>query len=210
MDDALPWAPLVALVPLGILGLRRAGRAVLWAGLPLLALGYTFHTVYLSQYAVAAAPATIFAVLCGAWVVAQSLRPKIAGATMLVLSCVLLAAAISALPEVTGSRNDDFEEPQSLRAVDRALAPLATAPSIVLFRFGPGANPLAEPVYNADVAWPDDARVIRAHDLGDAANRRLMGYYASRQPERRVYRYDRGAAKDPLTYLGTVRELVSR
>lgn len=210
MDDALPWTPLAALVPLGLLGLRRPGRAVLWAGLPLLALGYTFHTVYLSQYAVAAAPATIFAVLCGAWAAAEWLRPKVAGATTVVLSGVLLAAAVSALPEVTGSRNDDFEEPQSLRAVDRALAPLATPPSIVLFRFGPGANPLAEPVYNADVAWPDDARVIRAHDLGDAANRKLMEYYASRQPERRVYRYDRTATAEPLTYLGTVRELARR
>ena len=80
----------------------------------------------------------------------------------------------------------------------------------MLFRFGPGANPLAEPVYNADVAWPDDARVIRAHDLGDAANRKLMEYYASRQPERRVYCYDRTATADPLTYLGTVREMARR
>jgi hypothetical protein len=207
MDDALPWVPLVALIPLGLLGLRGPGRAALWAGLPLLALGYTFHTVYLSQYAVAAAPATIFAVLCGAWGTAAMLRPKVGGAVTVVLSCVLLAAALSALPEVTGSRTDDFEEPEQLRAIDLALGRLADAPSIVLFRFGPGANPLSEPVYNADVAWPDDAPVIRAHDLGDAANRRLMAYYAGRQPERRVYRYDRAATVDPLTYLGTVREL---
>jgi 4-amino-4-deoxy-L-arabinose transferase-like glycosyltransferase len=217
MDDALPWLPLLGLIPIGLLALRRPGRAALWAGLPLLALGYTFHTVYLSQYAVAAAPATIFAVLCGAYAASRSLRPAAAAADFgelsravtAVLSCVLLAAAVSALPEVSGSRTDEYEGAVELRRIDRALAPLADAPSIVLFKFGPGANPLAEPVYNTDVAWPDDARVIRAHDLGDAANRRLMAYYAARQPGRRVYRYDRTAnAAEPLTYLGTVRELV--
>lgn len=209
MDDALPWAPLVALIPLGLLALRTPGRAALWAGLPLLALGYTFHVVYLSLYAVAAAPATIFAVLCGVYVASRSLRPAAAGAVTAVLSCVLLAAAVSALPEVSGSRTDEFEGAEPLRRIDRALAPLADAPSIVLFRFGPGANPLAEPVYNTGVAWPDDARVIRAHDLGDAANRKLLEYYAARQPERRVYRYDRTAdVAEPLTYLGTVRGLV--
>jgi hypothetical protein len=207
MDDALPWVPLVALVPIGLLALRVPGRAVVWAGLPLLALGYTVHTVYLSHYAVAAAPATIFAVLCGARAAAGTFRPKLAGAVTAVLSSVLLAAALSAMPEVTGSRTDEYEGAEMLRVVDRALAPLAEAPSIVLFRFGPGANPLAEPVYNADVAWPDDARVIRAHDLGDGANRKLLEYYAGRQPDRRVYRYDRAAPADPLRYLGTVREL---
>jgi hypothetical protein len=211
MDDVLPWAPLVALIPVGVLALAgRPGRAVVWAGLPLLALGYTFHTVYLSHYAVAAAPATIFAVLAGAWAIVGAMPgARAAGAAGVVLSALLLTAAVTAFPEVTGERADEFETAQELRAIDRATAGLADAPSIVLFRFGPGANPLVEPVYNADVGGPDDAGVTRAHDLGDAADARLMAYYATRDPGRRVYRYDRSAVVtgERLRYLGTVGEL---
>ena len=56
-----------------------------------------------------------------------------------------------------------------------------------------------EPVYNTDVAWPDDATVIRAHDLGER-NRELIGYYARVSPGRWVYLYDKSTGE--LTNLG--------
>jgi hypothetical protein len=55
-----------------------------------------------------------------------------------------------------------------------------------------------------ETAWPDDARVIRAHDLGEM-NSKLFAYYAGKAPERVVYRFDE---KDgSLTRLKTVAEM---
>ena len=58
-----------------------------------------------------------------------------------------------------------------------------------------------------ETAWPDDATVIHAHDLGPR-NIEIYRYYAARQPERAFYLYDRG--NDTITYLGTARELAAR
>jgi hypothetical protein len=77
----------------------------------------------------------------------------------------------------------------------------------VLFRYpADGGNPHEEPVYNAKVARPDDARHVRAHDLGDR-NVELYRYYAARQPDRVVWLYDR--ASDRLRPLGPVTELAT-
>ena len=65
-----------------------------------------------------------------------------------------------------------------------------------------------EVVYNTDVAWPDDAPVIRAHDLGADRNAALYRYYAQRQPDRMVYRFDR--ATNALVRLGNVVDLAYR
>ncbi|MDB5319791.1 MAG: hypothetical protein JWN40_1422 [Phycisphaerales bacterium] len=211
LDDALPWTPLAAFIPMGILALRRAGALTFWLGLPLFVLAYTCHTVYLSHYVVAIAPAVIFAVLAGAWAMAAAFRAGAGGAVSVVLSAVLLSAAVTAFPEVSGSQDgDDFEGSEYLRSIDRKLDGLADRNSLVLFRFGEEDNPLVEPVYNSGVAWPDDARVIRAHDLGNVANLKLFEYYARRDPSRRVYRYDRARDVDALQYLGTVQELAAR
>ena len=78
----------------------------------------------------------------------------------------------------------------------------------MLFRYANQANIVLEPVYNIDVAWPDDARAVRAHDLGDALNAKLFLYYAAYQPDRAVYRYDRG--DETLTHLGSVAELAAK
>ena len=64
---------------------------------------------------------------------------------------------------------------------------LPHTPAVVLFRYAPGKdNPHIEPVYNTDVAWPDDAPVIRAHDLGPRRNIEIFRYY----PERAFYSCD--------------------
>ena len=62
--------------------------------------------------------------------------------------------------------------------------------SILLIRFGPESVPEWELVYNIHDSWPDDAKVIRAHDFGER-NIELYRYYAERQPDRMVYRFDR-------------------
>jgi hypothetical protein len=89
----------------------------------------------------------------------------------------------------------------SLRAIDKQLAELPHRPAIVLFRYSPKIAPDLEPVYNADVTWPDDAPVIRAHDRGEK-NIDLYRYYAQCQPDRWVYLYDR--ISGTITELGPV------
>ncbi len=59
-----------------------------------------------------------------------------------------------------------------------------------------------DPVYNDTVAWPDDAKIIRARDLGPEKDRDIFRYYAQRQPARVFYIYDpdaRAAGRYPLT-----------
>ena len=47
-----------------------------------------------------------------------------------------------------------------------SMAPLGGLKGL-LVRFGPQSVPDWEIVYNIETPWPDDARVIRAHDLGE-------------------------------------------
>jgi hypothetical protein len=70
----------------------------------------------------------------------------------------------------------------------------------------PMLSPHDEPVFNTDVAWPDDAAIIRAQDLGDR-DIELYRYYAARQPDRHIYLFDRGLGR--LSYLGTAAEVAA-
>jgi hypothetical protein len=100
--------------------------------------------------------------------------------------------------------------PPTAPQISRVLATLEKKPAIVLFTFNPETDDThAEPVYNTDTPNPDDAPVIRAHDLGPDRNQVLFRYYASKSPHRHIYRYDRSkhGTPDALTYLGTAKEL---
>jgi len=97
--------------------------------------------------------------------------------------------------------------------VNRRLAKLPQKPAVVLFRFDPKSYHYhADLVYNDSVAWPDDALIVRARDLGEQENWKLYRYYAQRQPDRIFYIYDPCAASgtDPLSApLGTARQLAA-
>jgi hypothetical protein len=98
------------------------------------------------------------------------------------------------------------------RPANRLLANLPITPAVVLFRFDPRVESFHDdPVYNDGVAFPDDATVIRARDLGPEKNRDLIHYYARHQPDRVFYIYDpdaRYAGQNPLSPpLGTARDL---
>ena len=86
---------------------------------------------------------------------------------------------------------------------------------MILFQYHPelpqtGDNSCKiEPVYNTSVAWPDDAPIVRAHDLG-SRNIELIRYYAEHQPQRTFYLFDRGNLADPMHRLGTAQELANR
>jgi hypothetical protein len=85
--------------------------------------------------------------------------------------------------------------------------------AVILFRYTrPAANVVEwinrEPVYNTDVAWPDDAPVIRAHDLAPERNREIIAYYAKRQPDRFFYRWNWTTGE--VEELGTAADLAAR
>jgi hypothetical protein len=204
----LPAPILLVLLFGGIPLLWRNVRWTLALQPPLFALAYAFYLQLLPHYVIAAAPAMILMTLCGAKIMGQKIAP--------VLMLLILAMSIAAMPEITGHTDDPQPVPE-FRIVQEDVPRLAGPNSIVLYRFDPSVCSFHnEPVYNWDVAWPDDASVIRAHDLGER-NIELYRYYAERQPTRKIYRFDRGALYRlrrgeplPLVYLGTAAELAKQ
>jgi hypothetical protein len=191
---ATPFPLLAILLPVALISRRRAlfSPLLLFVGL------YIFYTFFFPHYTIVAAPVVIAGILIGAAEMSV-LHPKIRTAVVLFIA----AAAIAALPQLDPTMRDDLFDAPLLRAADAKLAAL-TDPSIVLFVYNPVRNVDEEPVYNSDVAWPDDAPVIRANDLG-LQNPQLFRYFADRQPQRRIYRFNE--ADYSLTYLGTAQEL---
>jgi hypothetical protein len=203
---ALPSPLLIALLPVGLLGLAERKRWVVWlALLPFLAL-YASYSFFFPHYAVAIVPAVIVNLLAAKAVLRRT-WPAVAGPVGLAFTLGVAAMAVAALPELNPSRRDQWFDAPLLRTVDHDLAGIDRKPAIVLFKYDPERLVPVEPVYNTETAWPDDATVIRAHDLG-AENARLFAYYAKRSPDRAVYRFDE--AEETLEYLGTVSELSKR
>ncbi len=208
-EDSLPNPLLIILAPIGLIALSINRR---WVAVAFL-LGffgvYAFYPFFLDHYAVVALPAIFLLVLAGGDRLTRALGStatplRIAGAL-----CII-ALTLTALPQLRRNPDPDmWATAATMRAYDAALKPLAGKPSIVLFHFDPEKSDVhCEPVYNITTAWPDDARVIRAHDLGPR-NVELYRYYAARAPDRAIYRYDRGkdGQPDALEYLGTARDL---
>jgi hypothetical protein len=111
-------------------------------------------------------------------------------------AALAVAASVTALPEVNrfmptpGKPGDGMLEGTELSAIREALEVAIERPAVVMFGPRPPAARFKEPVYNTDTAWPDDAAVVRARDLGPAQNPEIVGYYAARQPERTFYHYE--------------------
>jgi hypothetical protein len=192
----LPNPLLAALIPVGILGLFDRRRRVLAAIALLFLLLYALSVSYQQHYLMVDVPGVLFLALLG---LEQIRRCWPRQSVMLVL--IVAAMSVGAMFQ-TDTIN--WSPWMDLVRIENKLATLPPDPAIVLFRYHP-FNPAVniayhEPVYNTDVAWPDDARMIRAHDLG-AENIRLLQYYARTQPDRVVYLYDRDG--DTVTRLGT-------
>src|SRR4029079_18707769 len=105
--------------------------------------------------------------------------------------------AIASLPQFDPARRSPPEYNSVLTAVNVRLPDTIQTPAIVLFRFTDIDNVHDEPVYNVETANPDNAKIIRAHDLGPR-NIELFNYYATRQPNRHVSVFDPPAG--PTTY----------
>ena len=142
-------------------------------------------------------------------------RAQVVTGSVLVMVVIAVSSTYEFNPVATAL---DPKEKRQLHAIDDETfhSPLlrfayeaeqmVERPAVILFRYTPGANIIEEPVYNTSVAWPDDAPVVRAHDLGPR-NSEIYRYYAERQPERMFYLFER--ATGTLTPLGRARDLAA-
>jgi hypothetical protein len=207
MRVIVPHPLLIVLLPLGLLGLRVPGRGALAATLPLTLGAYAMYTFSVPYYLVVVAPA-------GAMLIAAAIEAAAAcWPARRAFVCALLVPAVTGLcivelPQFNRFIIDDMFRPTEPAQVAQALAHLPHRPAVVLFHYTPHKdNPHYEPVYTTDVAWPDDAAVIRAHDLGPR-NVEIFRYFAQHQPQRAFYVYHRG--ENSLKFLGLAKDLANQ
>lgn len=188
----LPAGLLAVLLLAAPFGLSSRPRQVFFAAVPLFLLLYAFNPFFLVHYPVPLIPVIAFTAVLAVHVLSRagsSAGPDPHTSTFLTL--IVLALCASSLPELRRDVRDGTIPAMPLTAlVHRQLAAQVQSPAVVLFRFRPTDNPVEEPAYTDDVAWPDDAPVIRAHDLGPR-NIEIARYYAHLQPERHFYLLDR-------------------
>jgi hypothetical protein len=191
-------------------------RWVLAAPIPLFFGLYLFNPFFLPHYPIPLVAPLAFLAALGIHVILTwargdppnaSPKPTAAFRWRNMATAALLAAFVVLCVRSLHELNPDIsDEAYALPTVTLAQGPLREAvhaPAVILFRYRPGLSPDDEPVYNSDVAWPDDAAVVRAHDLGQR-NAELFRYYADRQPARRFYLFDRG--DNALYDLGTAQQ----
>src|SRR5688572_9787868 len=190
VQTTTPHPIVFALLPVGLLGLSCARRWALFGSLPAFLLLYALHPFLLPHYPPIVSPAIVLGVLLGKDVL-EKRWPRWRETATVFLTVAIAGFALTATAEV--SRFPDEQIPTfAITKINRELDNAVQKPAVVLFRFRPNNIIHQEPVFNFQSAWPDDATVIRAHDLGPEKNLELLKHYAQRQPERHVYFYDRG------------------
>jgi Dolichyl-phosphate-mannose-protein mannosyltransferase len=201
LDASVPDWLLRILIPLGLLSLVDLRRIVLTAALAAFALGYAIYLFFLSHYVLTILPSMICLILMG-WDAIQRAWP---GGKRLgtFLAVFMLCAAGGAMGKTIILWQAASDSGPDQRPANDLLAKLPMTPAVVLFRFDPRAESFHDdPVYNDGVAFPDDATVVRARDLGPERNRAIVHYYAKHQPDRVFYIYDpdaRAAGENPIS-----------
>jgi len=220
VDTTMQCRLLLLLIPIGLLGLQGARRWVFWAVLPLFIIFYLPSTFFLEHYAVLVAPAVIFTVLMGGRRLASAIpewqRPIFAafvGAVLMISFTSFWEINHLVAPPDKMISDETFPSP-ILQYVNEYLPDREDLqkPAVILFTYHPGGKFSEEPVYNTDVAWPDDAPIIRAHDLG-ARNQEIFNYYARVKPDVTFYQFDSMKVEkkqDPLVKLGSASSLALR
>lgn len=218
VDTALPGRELLVLLPLGLMGLHCRRRRVFAAVVPLFIGVYVLNTFFLEHYALQIAPAVIVLVLLAGGALERAWPAARAGiATAFTLGIATLSLLM--LPEVRPLFGEEYTYDETFIASPyiRTLNEIGDGPesAVILFRYAPEQLPpnapnkiMEEPVYNTTAAWPDAARVIRAHDLGPARNAEIIRYYAARDPDRIFIWFNRSTGEQHI--LGTARELAAR
>ncbi|MGB7157092.1 MAG: hypothetical protein WBD40_03435 [Tepidisphaeraceae bacterium] len=183
---ALAHPLLLILLPVGLMQGFSRGRYVVWGVLPLFLLLYAGYPFFVPHYALVVAPASILLVVLALPALESTWRGSSTGVAL-----AIAALCIGSLPQLDRHRDDGFVVMPAMDFSVRTLPRTIRQPALVLFRFSPGQNVHDEPVYNIDTPNPDDADIIRAHNLGPHKNREIIEYYGRRQPDRHVYVVDR-------------------
>jgi hypothetical protein len=205
---ALPQPLLVVLAPLSMLALNRR-RGVLYVTLPLFVAAYVFYPFFSLYYCAVVAPAAALMIVMSIEAVG-SLWKKHRGGIRAILFLGAAALALAGMPQVDHFIADEpGPPPGTWIGIESKLRDI-TEPAVVLFHFD-SSNAArwvfeTDPVYNAQTSCPDDARIIRANDLGER-NGELFAYYAQRQPERAIYRCEESTGR--LDRLGTAGQLAA-
>jgi hypothetical protein len=208
--DTVPDTDLFILLPLALAARWDIRRLVLLAAMVLMLVVYLGYIFHLDQYLVAVMPGMICLVLMG-WEGLDRAWPRYRRRIGALVAAALIGFSLAAMPEFSSRVWALPTLCEPAKQINQDLLALKS-PSVVLFSFtGPGHSIDWFPVHNDDVAWPDDALVIRASDLGENQNWKLYAYYAHIQPERRFYLYQPSGAGEPhnLHFIGTARELAA-
>jgi len=198
----LPSLAMGAFLFIGVLGLTTLDRIAIASLLPFYAIAYGLYPIYLFHYITFALPAVVLLYGVSPEVIGWCLPRARKLAESLIALLIVIWSGVGTLAQIPKAAPDPMV--QEYQEIHAALANGVKQPAIVLFRVDQKTNPSFEPVYNSDVAWPDDAAIIHAHDRG-ADNLKLYRYYAARQPWREVYLYDRPTKT--LRDLGNVKAL---
>ena len=198
---------LCLLLPLGLTLLSSTPGRVLWSIVFCYIAGYMTYGVYLTQYSIQIAPVLLILTIGGyRWLcIAFAARAPQISSVYLVTSTALALETLAIMP------NTGLPDPVwNLQEINYVTFPkVIKKPAIVFIRYTIQSNPHVEMVYNLEAASPDDATIIRAHDLGINEDRKLIDYYAQKQPWREVYFFDR-ASMGPLRDAGNVLDLSRR
>jgi hypothetical protein len=185
----LPSSSLLILIPLIVLRPRVGPIGVLLVVPALFLAMYALNPFFLGHYALAIEPC----IACWVVVAASALSGSSRGPGP-VLTVGIAAICLAALPEINPGIADGSQMMPVIATAEQKLATIDDAPAVVLFRFHSGSSVHEEPVYNSTVAWPDDAKIVRAHDLGPERDREIFDYYGSGAHglPRTFYLFDRG------------------
>jgi len=222
MPDPFFWLT----TPLSILALWDRRRWAVWGVLPaylVVLAGYAFGAIF-PHYVVVVMPATILLCILPIRFLTDTF-PRRAAMIRTMTGLAMIGLSLANLPQLDRIVHDQYFETPELEQIDKDLARGVSLPAVVLFHFNRDAiiggrrvtnNPSVEPVFNAGVAWPDEASIIRAHDLNadvsaigkpDDRDRPLYEYYWRLDPRRVFYLYDRGRETERLRRLGTATEM---
>ncbi|MGD0768991.1 MAG: hypothetical protein ABSB42_12470 [Tepidisphaeraceae bacterium] len=217
------------ILPMSLLAMWNRRLWAVWGMLPTFTLvltAYAFSWV-LPHYYIMVMPAVILLCVLPIRFLTDTF-PNRAAMSRTMIAVAMIPLALSGMPQFDRLADDQHFKPPELRQIDSDLAREITGRAVVLFHFNRDAliggkkvtnNPSVEPVFNADVAWPDEAAIIRAHDLnadvsaigkpGDR-DRALYEYYSRIDPRRVFYLYDRGGETEKLRRLGTATEMARK
>jgi hypothetical protein len=207
------------IAPMSLLAMWNRRLWMVWGMLPVFLLvmsAYAFSWD-LSHYYVMVMPATILLSVLPIRFLSDTF-PNRAAMIRAMMGLAMIALSLAAIPQFNRLVHDRYFNYAELEQIDRDLAANVSAPAVVMFHFNSMVNnPSEEPVFNPDVAWPDDAAIIRARDLnanvsavghpGDR-DRPLYEYYSRIAPARVFYFYNRGGGSGRLKRLGTPEELL--